>query len=154
MTMSNPFGGTATKAPGGFTADAVKSSDPYAASVPSTASDTRMSDPGILGELMLVEPVEYIDSMLTSASKEPTDVFRVNLLPLTGDMAGQLHEDVLIFQTALKRELKKTYSGPNRWLLARCEMGSAKPGKNAPYLFNPPTAEDMALYEKFKASRA
>lgn len=152
--MSNPFGGgTATKS-NAFAADAVKSSDPYSASVPSTASGTRMSDPGILGELMLVEPVEYIESMLTSASKEPTDVFRVNILPLSGELAGQLSEDVLIFQTALKRELKKTHQGPNRWLLARCEMGAAKPGKNAPYLFNPPTPEDMAVYEKFKANRA
>jgi len=148
--MTNPFGATKTA---GFSTDTVKSSDPYSASVPSTASGTRMSDPGILNELMLVEPVEYIESMLTSASKEPTDVFRVNILPLTGPLAGQLQEDVLIFQVALKRELKKTHSGPNRWLLARCEMGAAKPGQSAPYLFNPPTAEDMAVYEKFKASR-
>jgi len=152
--MSNPFGGTATTKPNSFAADTVKSGDPYSASVPSTASGTRMSDPGILGELLLVEPVEYIDSMLTSASKEPTDVFRVNIMPLTGESAGQLHEDVLIFQIALKRELKKTYSGPNRWLLARCTKGAAKPGQSAPYLFLPPGDEDMAVYEKFKASRS
>ena len=151
--MSNPFGGAATK-PNGFAADTVKSGDLYAASVPSTASGTRMSDPGILHELMLVEPVEYIESMLTSASKEPTDVFRVNILPLTGELAGQLQEDVLIFQTALKRELRKTHQGPNPWLLARCTMGDAKPGKNAPYLFKPPSDEDMTVYERFKATRA
>lgn len=153
--MTNPFGGTATaKANGGaFAADAVKSGDPYAASVPSTASGTRMSDPGILGELMLVEPVEYIESMLTSASKEPTDVFRVNILPLTGELTGELQQDVLIFQTALKRELTKTYRGPNPWLLARLVMGDAKPGKNAPYLFKPPSEEDMKVYERFKATR-
>ena len=151
--MSNPFGGTATKA-NGFAADTVKSNDPYAASVPSSASGVRMSDPGILGELMLVEPVEYIESMLTSASKEPTDVFRVNIMPLTGELAGQLQEDVLIFQIALKRELKKTYSGPNPWLLARCVKGAAKPGQSAPYLFAAPSDEDMTVYERFKSSRS
>jgi len=151
--MSNPFGGTATK-PAGFAADVVKSNDPYAASVPSTASGVRMSDSGILNELLLVEPVEYIESMLTSASKEPTDVFRVNIMPLTGPLAGQLQSDVLVFQVALKRELKRTHQGPNPWLLARCEMGDAKPGQSAPYLFKPPSTEDYALYEQFKASRS
>lgn len=154
--MSNPFngGGTAAKTASPFSADTVKSSDPYSASVPSGVSGVRMSDPGILGELLLVEPIEYIESMMTSASKDPTDAFRINILPLTGPLAGQLQEDVMVFQIALKRELKKTYHGPNRWLLARCEMGEAKPGKNAPYLFVPPSDEDVTAYERFKATRA
>jgi len=152
--MSNPFGGNTTAKAGGLGVDVIKSNDPYAASVPSSASGVRMSDSGILNELLLVEPVEYIESMMTSASKEPTDVFRVNILPLTGELAGHLQEDVLVFQVALKRELKRTHQGPNPWLLARCEMGAAKPGQSAPYLFNAPSPEDMAVYEKFKASRA
>lgn len=158
--MSNPFnnapapGATATAPANGFSADTVQSGDPYSVNIPSGVSGVRMNDPGILNELLLVEPVEYIASMMTSASKEPTDAFRVNILPLTGGMAGELQEDVMIFQVALRRELMKTYRGPNRWLLARCQMGTAKPGQSAPYLFNPPQPEDLAIFEKFKASHS
>lgn len=158
--MSNPFnnapapGATATAPSNGFSADTVQSNDPYSVNIPSGVSGVRMNDPGILNELLLVEPVEYIASMMTSASKEPTDAFRVNILPLSGALAGELQEDVMIFQVALKRELMKTYRGPNRWLLARCQMGQAKPGQSAPYLFNPPAAEDLAIFEKFKATRS
>lgn len=159
--MSNPFsnnpGPTATATPpaasGGFSADTVQSGDPYSVNIPTGVSGVRMNDPGILNELLLVEPVEYIASMMTSASKEPTDAFRVNILPLTGGLAGELQEDVMIFQVALKRELMKTYRGPNRWLLARCQMGTAKPGQSAPYLFNPPGEDDLAIFNKFKATR-
>lgn len=154
--MSNPFNnpGAGTATANGFSADTVQSGDPYSVNIPTGVSGVRMNDPGILNELLLVEPVEYIASMTTSASKEPTDAFRVNILPLSGALAGELQEDVMIFQVALKRELMKTYRGPNRWLLARCQMGQAKPGQSAPYLFNPPTAEDLAIFEKFKATRS
>ena len=149
----NPFdrSATATASRMGGGVESVKSSDPYAASTPSGVSEHSMAN--FVGELMLVEPVEYIESMTTSASKEPTDAFRINMVPLTGELAGELLEDLMVFQIALKRELKKTFSGANRWLLARLERGTAKPGQSAPYLFIPPDAEDTALYEKFKASK-
>lgn len=132
----------------------MQSSDPYSVSVPSGVSGVRMSDEGILDQLLLVEPTEYIPSMMTAASREPTDVVRANILPLTGPLANQLQEDVLIFQEALKRELKKTYQGPNRWLLAYHHLGTAKPGQSAPYLFTPPNEEQVAFFEKWKAQRA
>lgn len=134
--------------------DTKQSEDPYSVSVPAGISGLRMSEPGIMDELLLVEPVEYIPSMRTTASPEPTDVFRVNILPLTGELANELQEDVLIFQEALKRELKKTYEGPNRWLLAFHHLGEAKPGKNAPYLFTPPDEDQMAIFEKWKAAQS
>jgi hypothetical protein len=141
---SDGFGGVDTK----------QSSDPYSVSLPTSASGVRMSDPGILDQLLLVEPVEYIPSMMTSASREPTDVLRVNILPLTGELEGKLQEDVLIFQEALKRELKKTLQGPNRWLLAFHHLGAAKPGQSAPYIFTPPNEDQVKIFEKFKAQRA
>lgn len=133
--------------------DTQKSNDPYSVSTPSGISGVRMSDEGILDQLLLVEPVEYIPSMMTAASREPTDVFRVNILPLTGPLANQLQEDVLVFQEALKRELKKTYQGPNKWLFAWHHLGTAKPGQSAPYLFTPPNDEQVAFFEKWKAQR-
>lgn len=112
-----------------------------------------MSDPGVLNQLLLVEPIEYIASMNTAASKEPTDAVRANILPLTGPLADQLQEDVMIFQVALKRELKKTYQSANKWLLAYLHMGTAKPGQSAPYLFAAPSDEQTAYFEKWKAAR-
>lgn len=163
--MTNPFdrgASTSTKASastqpassGGLGGvGAMQSDDPYSVSVPSGVSGVRMSDPGIIDQLLLVEPTEYIPSMMTSASREPTDVIRANILPLTGELEGQLQEDVLIFQEALKRELKKTYQGPNRWLLAFHHMGKAKPGQSAPYIFTPPDEDQVRIFEKFKAQR-
>lgn len=163
--MTNPFergaptntpaparpAGPAAAAGGGV--DVKQSSDPYSVSVPSGVSGVKMSDPGILNELLLVEPLEYIPSMMTSASREPTDVIRANFLPLTGELTGQLQEDVLVFQEALKRELKKTFQGPNRWLLAHLHMGTAKPGQSAPYIFSQPDEDQVKIFEKFKAAQ-
>lgn len=145
----------ASTAPAGIgSVGAMQSSDPYSVSLPSTASGVRMSDDGIIDQLLLVEPTEYIPSMMTSASREPTDVVRANILPLTGPLANQLQEDVLIFQEALKRELKKTYQGPNKWLLAFHHLGTAKPGQSAPYIFTPPNDEQMKFFEQWKAQQA
>ena len=169
--MTNPFERGAAAAPASTPAPAqpttpaaapaglgnvgsVASSDPYSVATPSGVSGVRMSDVGIIDQLLLVEPVEYIPSMMTAASREPTDVVRVNILPLTGPLEGQLQEDVLIFQEALKRELKKTIQGPNRWLLAWHHLGTAKPGQSAPYLFTAANEEQVAIFERFKARQA
>lgn len=159
--MTNPFdnpGGVAVAGtedvPQQPAVQAVKAADPYSVQVPSGVSGVRLSDEGIIDTLLMVEPLEYIASMTTSASPDPTDAFRVNILPLEGPLAGQLQENVLIFQLVPKRELKRTYSGPSRWLLAYNHMGEKKKGKNAPYLFDPPTEAQMAIYEQFRASKA
>lgn len=156
--MSNPFpnrsGNTATAASrsNAFDADVVKDDDPYASDVPAGISEYKISD--FVGEFIMVEPTEYIESMLTSASKDPTDVFRVNVIPLTGEHAGEQLDDLMVFQVALKRALMKTWKGPKPWLRARLEMGNAKPGWSAPYVFVAPTEEDEAIYRKFVASRS
>lgn len=142
----------ATAGMGGVSA--MSSSDPYSIATPSGVSGVRMSDEGIIDQLLLVEPIEYIPSMMTAASREPTDVIRANILPITGPLANELQEEVLIFQEALKRELKKTLQGPSRWLYAYHHLGTAKPGQSAPYLFTPPNEEQMAFFEKWKAQRA
>lgn len=163
--MTNPFdrgNSTSTPAPAqsaassglGGGVDTKQSEDPYSVSVPSGVSGVKMSDPGILDQLLLVEPVEYIPSMMTSASREPTDVVRVNIIPLTGELEDQLQEDVLVFQEALKRELKKTFQGPNKFLLAFLQLGKAKPGQSAPYIFVQPSEEQVKIFEKFKARKS
>lgn len=157
--MTNPFNNPPAVASGVAVAasptgvQAMQNSDPYAIDVPSGISGLKMDAPGIINTLLLVEPIEYIASMTTAASTEPTDAFRVNILPLEGVLAGELQKDAMVFQVALKRELKNTYQSPNKWLLAFLTRGVAKPGKSAPYLFDPPNEAQMATYQAWAAKQ-
>lgn len=145
--MSNPFanGPATTKAkakpgndpfdaagPDGTVVPSRKGGDPF--SSPSSGSgDVRISD--LVGELLLVKPTEYIESMMTSASVEPVDAVRADVVVLGADGTTELHEDMLVFQLALKRQLRRTLDEGTGKLLARLTMGDKKPGKNAPYIF-------------------
>jgi hypothetical protein len=153
--MSNPFGGNSTaaatkaKAKGassdpfdtGAVADAapVAKGDPF--SSPGGSTEHRISD--FVGELVLVKPTEDIEEMLTEIGT--TDAVRADVTPLTGPNAGELCEDMLIFQMALKRSLRKVMNGDKPYLLGRLTMGSKKPGKSAPYIFAEATAEEVAI---------
>ena len=114
-------------------------------STPSGASDFRISD--FVGELLLIKPTEVIEDMTTEIGT--TDAVRADITPLTGDHAGTECPDMLVFQTALKRELRKVLDGPNPFLCARLQMGAKKPGKNAPYIFVGPSEEDVTLARKY-----
>jgi hypothetical protein len=129
----------------------VQSDDPYSVSLPVGLSGVKMSDEGIIDQLLLVEPLEYVASINTRNGT--TDAFRVNILPLTGPLKGELIENVTVWQEALKRELGKTHASPNRWLLAFHHLGTAKQGQSAPYLFTPPDEEQTAIFEKFRAQQ-
>lgn len=114
--------------------------DPF--STPSGTSDYRIND--FVGELLLVKPTEDITDMVTEIGT--TDAVRVDMVPLTGNVArGQKLDDILVFQMALKRALRKVLDGGNPYLLGKLTMGAKKPGKNAPYIFDKPTDEDKAL---------
>ncbi|UYL88154.1 hypothetical protein SEA_EVAA_43 [Gordonia phage Evaa] len=123
-----------------------KAGDPF--SLPPSPSDYRIQD--FVGELLLVKPTEYIEEMHTENGT--TDVVRVDMVPLSGEVEGQLCEDILVFQMALKRALLKVMDGPNPFLLGRLEMGKKKPGKNAPYIFSQPEADDVAKARAYLAS--
>lgn len=150
--MTNPFGTTATKgkakaAPATDPFDTVvedaapasKGGDPF--SSPGGATEHRISD--FVGELVLVKPTEDIEEMLTEIGT--TDAVRADVTPLTGPSAGELCEDMLIFQMALKRSLRKVMNGDKPYLLGRLTMGSKKPGKSAPYIFAEATPEEVAI---------
>lgn len=153
--MSNPFGGNKTATvkkaasfdsagPDGTVIPARKGS-PF--SQPSAgSSDVRISD--LVGELLLVKPTEYIESMVTTASAEPVDAIRADVVVLAEDGSAELHEDLLVFQLALKRQLKHTLNGSGK-LLARLTMGDKKPGKNAPYLFAQHTEAEAELGQAY-----
>lgn len=118
------------------------SQDPFA--MPPSQAEIQISD--LVGTLVICKPTEVIDSMLTSASPEPVkNVIRADITAVDGDYAGQTFEDVLVFQTALKRALLKVLNDETHTrMLGRIEMGQKKPGKNAPYLFSKPDEDDIA----------
>lgn len=154
MTAANPFdkgGKTATIAPrangkakaAGFDTAASDGDvrpgakvDPF--TTPAKSSDYRIAD--FLGELVLVRPTEVIEEMVTEVGT--TDAIRADVTPLTGELAGTLCEDLLVFQLALKRALRKVLEGSNPYLLGRLTKGTAKAGKSAPYIFAEPTPEE------------
>ncbi len=126
-------------------APAVKG-DPFS-SPSGGGSDHRISD--FVGELLLVKPTEDIEEMLTEIGT--TDAVRADVVPLTGANAGELCEDMLVFQMALKRALRKVMNGDKPYLLGRLAMGTKKPGKSAPYIFEEATAEEVAIARAYLA---
>lgn len=141
---TNPFDKTATATKGKLAVangedepTTVSPSDPF--SLPSSGgSDYKFTD--FLDELLLVNPVS-VETMTTKIAAD-TEVVRVNVIRL--DNNNEQVDDLLVFQSALIRNLKKVLRGPNDWVLGRLAMGSPSPGKNAPYILEKPTAEEIA----------
>ncbi|ACM42212.1 hypothetical protein PHLYER_48 [Mycobacterium phage Phlyer] len=177
--MTNPFdqGATATAAPAKAAATAKKAAprttaaakpqagdgfdgvDESGSHVPGKAADPFSAPPGIseykitdfLGETLLVEPTEVIEEMDTEIGTAK-DVVRANVVVLTGENQGLVAEDVLVFQMALKRSLLRVLDGPNPYLLGTLALGSAKKGKNAPYIFQKADDEGAALARQWVAA--
>lgn len=139
-----------------------KKGDPF--STPAGASEYKITE--LLGGLMLVKPTELIEEMDTEVGKAENviraDVTVLEDTPLsdpnadnepTGEVlaAGSTVEDVLVFNMALKRALLRVMDGPNPYLLGRLSLGSAKKGKNAPYIFERPDEDDVALARQWIA---
>jgi len=118
--------------------------DPFAE--PAGLSTDRITD--MLGSLLLVRPTEYIEEMSTSSGD--TDAVRADIAILDEtEEPGRVAEGVLIFQMALKRDLRKVMKDGMPFLLGRLQRGQAKGNKSAPYLFARPTDEDKALAHQF-----
>lgn len=124
--------------------------DPFAD--PSGASGDKISD--MLGRLIIAKPLEIIASIQTENGLAE-NVVRCNVVVLDDPVVpGKLAENVLVFQTALKRALADVYRDPAKALmLARVVRGTAKGNKSAPYLFEKATDEDRALASQFIAAR-
>lgn len=150
---TNPFdkgGATATKTRPSATKATAADDDDDAAPVDLKAAKDPFAMPGggggdykfteFLGELLAVKPTE-VDIIPTEVSAE-TEVVRVDVVRLENE--NEHVEDLLVFQQALRRTLKKVLRGPNEWTLGRLEMGAKKPGKNAPYILTKPTEEEIS----------
>lgn len=105
--------------------------------------DQRIQD--FLGELLLVNATEYIPEMTTRIGTG--DAVRVDVIRLEAD--NEQVGDLLVFQEALKRELRKLMRNPSAsWLLGRLEMGAEKNGKSAPYILTEATDAEKAHAQK------
>lgn len=169
-----PRNGTARKAPAAQPAtgdgfDAVddkgehkpgKAGDPF--STPAGPSEYKVTD--LLTGLLLVKPTEVIEEMDTAIGKAE-NVIRADIAVLedtelhddgepTGETlaAGSTVQDVLVFNMALKRALLRVLDGSNPYLLGRLGLGTAKKGKNAPYIFERPDEDDAVLARQFIAA--
>lgn len=156
--MANPFDtkkssgstATATKPKGGLAAaggdedsepKTVRRGDPFA--MPSGGGgDYKFSE--FLGELLLVRPTE--EGTMDTEVANDSEYVRADVVRL--DNENEQVEDLLVFQVALIRTLKKVMRGPNEWVLGRLARGEAKKGKSAPYILSKPTDEEIAQAEE------
>jgi len=94
------------------------------------------------GSLLLLTPVEYVESMNTAMGA--TDVVVCDVVVLDGDHAGEEHPAAMIFPKILKSQLKGKV-GTGRQVLGRLGRGVAKPGQSAPWTLATPTEADKDL---------
>jgi len=89
------------------------------------------------GHLLIVEPLEYVQSISTSFGEK--DAIRVNVHDVTDEAS---HEDVLLFGTALIGSLK---SQVGKRVLGVLGKGTAKPGQAAPWVLEDATGNDKLV---------
>lgn len=171
MAANSPFGATATAAaPAGAnmpqfqapTAPPAAPAQPTAAaatpglafgggdpfSAPSGISGEKITQ--FEGELLLVKPTELIPEMNTKRGTAK-DVIRAHVVVLSGDRAGEVINDMLVFQTALRRELatRRAASVANPaappYLLGRLGRSAAKEGKDPAWIFVPFSDADYTV---------
>lgn len=173
MATANPFSKARTSAPATKTEtkpepkkaepdfDTAASTKPEPAKTRATKSGgdpfDMPSGPGsgekitdFMGELLLVKPLELLEGITTSIGI--ADAIRADVVILSGDRQGDLVDGVLVFQTALRRDLGRILDGPSPFLLGRLGKGAAKAGKSAPFIFEQPEDEDKDLARQYLAS--
>ena len=137
---------TTTKAAPAAPAPDMTIGDPFAD--PTGMDGARITD--FVGLLMIVKPTEIIDEMTTNQGKA-RDVVRADIAVLDGENPGVIHEGVLLFQMALKREAGALYKKRSKpYLIGRLNKGKAANG-NTLYTWLPATPEERALGSQFLA---
>lgn len=115
-----------TKAQGG---------DPFAQ--PAGPGEYRIQD--MLNEVLLVRP--YEEGVMKTKISDNTEIIRCDIVRLDNEL--EQCDDVLIFQTALLRTFRKVLNGDNNWTIGRLELGEAKNGRSAPYIFTRVDEDDI-----------
>lgn len=85
------------------------------------------------GHLLIIKPLEYKTGITTSLGE--AEAISVDLIDVT---TGEEHLNVLFFNIALRNALKPNVG---KTVLAKMGQGIAKPGKSAPWILEPVTAQ-------------
>jgi hypothetical protein len=101
----------------------------------SSSSDVKPAD--LEGHLLVVEPLEYVESIPTSMGEK--DAVRVNVHDISDQMS---YEDILWFPRVLVGSLKGRIG---QKVLAVLGKGTAKPGQSAPWLLIDATTQGDAV---------
>ncbi len=101
----------------------------------------------MVGLLLLIAPREYIPKMNTESGE--TDALRVDVVILDGPAAGHRADQILVFQKALKRDIRAALEGPHPYLLGRLAMGEAAKGKSAPYILREANDQEKWLAKQY-----
>lgn len=125
--------------------------DPFSA--PSGISGEKITQ--FEGQLLMVRPTEVIPEMKTSRGVAK-NVVRCNTVPLSGPRAGEVIKDMLVFQTALKRELATVLANPTTpAILGRLGKSRDKNDGNDPaWIFMPYSEEDYAYAKHWQSQNA
>lgn len=107
----------------------------FASPAAASSSDVRPAD--LEGHLLIVEPLEYCENIVTSLGDK--DAVRVTIHDVTD---SSTYEDVLWFPKVLVGSLK-TRIGQK--VLAVLGKGTAKPGQSAPWILVDATTEPDAV---------
>lgn len=106
----------------------------------------------LVGELLLITPTELVEDMVTSASKDPSDAIRADIVVL--DKKKPAKSDVieggLIFQKVLQGQLRDSLAKGTRVVGTLIQdEASKKAGQSAPYRLTAPTDADIDVARQY-----
>lgn len=104
--------------------------------------------------LLLIKPERWKYAVPSANGEQDVIEADVHVLdgPTQGDLhAGKCYHGGYIWGVALKDQVSRNV-GSGRFNLGRLGKGAAKPGNNAPWVLAEPTAEELALAERYMQS--
>jgi hypothetical protein len=101
----------------------------------------------LLGSLLLFT-VDKVNVGIVTEFGE-TDAVGCAVAALDGPNKGTVYADTLIFPRVLQSQLRHAVGGGK--VLGRLAQGLKKPGKNAPWILEDPTEDDIAIGKKYLA---
>lgn len=115
----------------------------------------RMCDEDLVGELMLVTPLEYFPNIKTSNGE--TAAINVDCAILTGEQAGYVLEDTRVFAKRLVPMFKKRIGKEQAMVLGRLgqtdnEKDKSKNAKKV-WTFEAPNDADKAIAREYLAKK-
>jgi len=147
---TNGFGAQPTFSDPPSTTPQAPANDPFA-DPSGPGSGERISD--MVGCLLLCKPVDFIPQFGTANG--PCDTIRADIAILDNTQnPGYVAEGILVFQSALVRDLNRVLKGPVPYLLGRLARGEARGNKSAPYIFAKASDEEKTLAGQFLTAMA